>query len=296
MIQVTFDNPDVTLDNVQGYRITARLNPQEGFKKEFYVYVVARFAGRSRMDPVTFGDEAGAMSGKLDIAGEGRSYSFEPALLTRVHSGATRRERFQVLEFQVDWSDPRDQPTVTLDNDDDVELARLNTLEDDFTMSLDGDTAEHLLGFSSLQSDHGSPVYRFSSLRNRNNGWLPAAIAWHEAIHNNEENSHELGLEFAQGDFSLTRTTTNLLYIDESYGVCHTWGGLALRDVVGSLHGRGQGSGVGVRLPVWSYEAADFIQHENEQLGEYESAPSRRAVETATVVFRGSNYHRLEIS
>lgn len=294
MIKVSFDNPDVQINNVQGYRITARLNPRDGFQNEFYVYIASVFAASNPLKPVTFGEIAGPRPGRLEIAGQRRAYSFDPASLVRVHAGATRRERFQILEFRVDFSQDG-QPEVDIENDDPVTLQKLFTLQDDYKISVDGGEAEQLLHFAGLQSEGGDQIYRFSALRNRTNSWLASMLRWHEAIRSEDDAGHEIEVEFSQGEFNLNRETVNLLYFDESYGVCQGWDGLSLHEVA-NPHLRGlQSGGIGARLPVWSYDLDKLMEHEAQAQTQYEVPDVRRAVETATVLFNQGFNHRLNV-
>lgn len=295
MIKVSFDNPDIQINNVQGYRICARLNPRDGFQNEFYVYIASVFSGSNPLKPVTFDEVAGPRPGQLQIAGQRRSYAFSPASLVRVHAGSTRRERYQILEFRVDFSQDA-QPSVQIDNDDPVLLQKLFTLQDDYKVSVEGGESEHLLHFAAVQSEGGDQIYRFTALRNKANSWLTAFVKWHEAIRSQDDAGHEVPVEFSQGSFKLNRETVNLAYYDESYGVCQAWPGLGLGEIAtASLRG-GQGGGLGARLPLWSYDLDTLLEHESKAQTQYEAPDVRRAVESATVLFNQGFFHRMNIS
>src|SRR6188508_1999067 len=90
--------------SLRGYIISTCFIPDQGYQGNFYVYVYDVHEARNKFEqPMKVGDPLQAKSnyrGTLELSGEDRNYKFENIDFTAAENGATRRERFRILEFR----------------------------------------------------------------------------------------------------------------------------------------------------------------------------------------------------
>ncbi|MFN7916974.1 MAG: hypothetical protein U0Q55_16645 [Vicinamibacterales bacterium] len=273
-----------TYKNVEGYRISACFTPENGFQGQFYVYLWDRMEAGTRFEnPVNMGAEGRATRGTLELADSERSYKFENIDLVNVQAGVTRRERYRLLEFQMDKEvlNSHDSP-ITLTNSSTAELRRC-ALEDDYKYSLGG-SSQQLLGFRALVSAKDDTAVRFAALRGPENSFLQKAIDLNKEMRG-QNAMPTFTVTFTQGDIEVTRANLNRFYADESYGDLRR---LALPKL--SELSRSTAQAEIQRLRVDDFTAQELLEHDSyQQFVETQLDPN--TVEVGTFVFK-PGFHR----
>ena len=275
--------------SLRGYIISTCFIPDQGYQGNFYVYVYDVHEARNKFEqPMKVGDPLqakGNYRGTLELSGENRNYKFEKIDFTAAENGATRRERFRILEFRYDRNLSDKQALGAELTNESTTVLMPGALEDDYTFILDdGQEKEHLLGFNARLGSEDSAVVRFAKYRNTHNS-LGAKM-----LQLNNDQVAVLGATRTMANFKLTFgfatdpitvTPLNLLRIftHESYG-------LGLFPTLPSLSSLITG-GAGpekARLNAESLTPYQLLLHDSEKESAMES--TTRTVETTTLVFQ----------
>jgi len=268
---------DVKCNDVPEYLISIVKTPNQGFQGNFFAYLGLRYDAATRLTPVNLGTPGPERTGRLTINGDGRAYSLPGITLVSDESGATRRERVQLLEFQYPHKpDVAHTIPAVLANEGTTELQR-TALGDDYSFGLDS-FPEQLLGFEARRSKTDALVVRFSALRNGRNSFLEKLIAI-----NNAQQAHAQGfmpefeIRFSQRNFRVTRDNLVYAHVREAYGRCLHWPLPPLSQYIQA------GGKPAARLSPPSHSPDELIAHELNRA--FEPSPPSYTVETATFVF-----------
>jgi hypothetical protein len=275
--------------SIRGYIISAAFIPDQGYQGHFYVYVFDVHEARNPFtEKMKVGDPnaaSPALRGTLELSGEDRNYKFEKIDFTMTETGATRRERFRILEFRYDRNlTDKEKLSAELSQASPTVLMP-GALKDDYTFILDdGSEKEHLLGLTARLGPEDSAVVRFAKYRNLSNSMMEKVLAL------NNDRVSVLGSARAMADFKLTFgfandpipvTRSNLLrvFTHEAYGLGLYY---QLPTLTGLITG---GAGPEkARLSVDSLTPYQLLLHDSEKDSAAEAAT--RTVETTTLVFQ----------
>ena len=269
MITATVGSPSLRLPHLSGYWISARFNPANGFQAAFWVGVVVERDASEPLDQAAI-TRGSPQVGSLQISGECRSYSFSQAELSEIHSFVSRQRCFEALEFRLDFLSRRNPPSASLSNTLEGELAETAALRSSYQFALDNDAAEHLLGLGASRGAAGLVAFRFLSVRNARNGWLPRLVDWDNQVRSDGGAASEIRVKFAQapsGELVLDAQTAQFIYATERYGLCTGW-------PLQSLAGLRTGSQPWARLRPPDTDLAQMIDEE-EHAGETRPACHR---------------------
>src|SRR5262249_32510123 len=149
---------DGQLKNVEGYRVSACLQGQGGFKDSFRVYIWDREDARNPLDQIEPGPHGEHLRGQLTLDDGDRNYGFNDIDLWDVDVAITRREKFRMIEFRYDQEviDQRGESPVNMKNESNDLLVR-GGLGDSYQYALD-DATEDLLGFAAWLRPTSNPM------------------------------------------------------------------------------------------------------------------------------------------
>jgi hypothetical protein len=259
---------------VEGYRISGALTPHAGFGGNFHVYIWDRIDAKNKYDAgVDVGKEGKAPRGTLEIHGDGRNYSFKNMDLTFAELGATRRERFRVVEFRYDPDNKYDDKfDVSLDCDIKGKPAK-GALEDDYLYSLPGADSEHLLEFRTLVAPNAQTVVRLTAMRTSAKSFVQQIID----VHNAKDRTLDFTIKFAPKDIEIKEGNLARMFVDETYGLMQRQPQRDLSEYV-------SGSEELSRFYLPALSASDIMAHDADARFRPEQL-TPQTLETATLVF-----------
>ncbi len=268
---------EIKSDDVRGYLISTEYTPMQGLQDDFFVYEVLRFTAATHLTPLRFDRTGPAQVNTLTITGDNRSYTFPQITHVSAEPGVSRRERYQVLEFQYPHTaGVANKVPAVLKNSSPIELQQ-TALDKDYTYGLD-QFPEQLLGFQVRQSRTDGTVVRFAVLRNAKNSFLEKIIHVHNAQQQHGERQMQpFTIRFAQGNIEVNRANLVRAHVVEAYGECLTW---RLPDLAEYLQA---GGGSMARMTPTAYSPVTLLQHEVHR--EFPPAAPSYTVEIATFVF-----------
>lgn len=283
--------------SIRGYIISTCFIPDQGYQGHFYVYIFDSHEADTKFDETMYtGDAAskGVIRGTLEISGETRNYKFEKIDFTYAETGATRRERFRILEFRYNRNlTDREAVPATIGTVSTEKLTQ-GGLGTDYTFILDDSSeTEHLLGFSARLASEDSAVVRFSKLRNQWNSTTEKVLKL------NNDRVSVLGAERAMTPFKLTfgfrndpitvdRDNLLRVFTHEAYGLGMPLGIPSLSGLITAGAGPEK-----ARLAPEAYTPLQLLLHESEQ--EQAVSAATRSVETTTFVFQKGHLRDLPV-
>lgn len=223
MIKATFNETE--WPNVVGYAISATFNPVSAIGSDLWFTVVVRQSAATPLTAVAF-DGQKAVAGSLRIGGADRTYTANPVTLKGYSGRMTRGAREAILTFQGSLNPAGQTTTITQTNACRRALAPSPDLNSDYQFALDGDDPEPLLSFGNELAPQGAQLFRFESLRNTKNAWLPRVLAWDQALRTGTPSPDHVQVTLSQVSASplkIDQGTTARLYVAELYGACVSW-------------------------------------------------------------------------
>lgn len=210
---------DVTWEDIQGYRIRARVLPERGIQDQFYVYIINEASAAKPLQPIAFPQDAGVSQATLKIRGTQPSftYTFERADLRSVNTVVTRRRRFQMVEFQLmfDVAAAGEAPEVKLEHEGKNKVAKDQRLKTDYRAN-----GEELLAFEGLVTRDRHHLFSFAFRRNSGNSWVQMAYDIHKDVKGATDWSKEVtGFSALSNGLKINGDTLHMMIADESWGV-----------------------------------------------------------------------------
>lgn len=289
MISVSFANSQWS--NVQGYVLSTAFSPVTGIGGEFYVTLFVRQDAATPLNGLAFNPKT-VVSGQMQISGDGKSYSFNPVRLIRYWGGMSRRWRSAVMEFQGNF-DPRASTItqVNLSNTAERKLEPIPDLATQYQLGLDSEAPEHLLGMGNVLAANGVQIYRWVTLRNSANAWLPRVIAWDAAIRGGQPSPKSIDVAFSQSPsqpLRIDQITTHRLYVAEVFGACNDWPIFPTSRLVGAAT-----ANLGARVAPPDEQLSALLEHDNLSPATAPELDHHSTVELAVPLFNNGHYNSL---
>ena len=295
-VSAVFDG--VTWKEIQGYRIRAKFVPELGFADQFYVYIVTQLSSELKLTPIAFKPDTGLRTGTLQIKGDDPKfqYEFSGTRLTAAQTLTTRRQRMQIVEFQVKFqtgSADNLQPELSFSHAGKHAVSPDDRLKGDYQVNVGGGGAEELLGFESVISESRKNLFTFTLRRNSKNSWLEAAYDLHKHVAggDNDWKLDVTGFQALSKGLTVNSQTLSAMLVDESWGVASAWPTQPNTEMLGS-------SGLIPRLHPSSLTNMQFNLHEKEP--DHEQLAAGRALDRGILMMQsttdGPNYDDIEVS
>jgi hypothetical protein len=222
-VNASFDN--ITLNNIEGYKISACLQAGFGFNGAFFVYIEELISanapkGLAAVDMSTPDPAAGPKTVNLRITDTAnyRDYTFNNIDLIDIQTYITQHSKTRLFTFKFDaaiTNGPDSYCTINNNEPSKDPVDAKNRTAQAYLYSLDGFN-EPLLSFSGRFSRDTVEVFRYGSRRSKDNSFTKLAIKMDEERKDGGILTHDIKYK------GLTTTVSgkNLqaLLVDESYG------------------------------------------------------------------------------
>jgi hypothetical protein len=274
--------------NVKGYAITACFTPNFGFQHQWWVYLLDAVDAAKPPEPAAFDNSGRNPEDTLLIFGDDRSYQFPEITLNSIEPGATRRERFRVLEFQYPHTPGVAQSIPAVLSNTSDKVLEVGALQRDYEYGLDT-FPQHLLGFHARLAPNDAVVLRFAGLRNAHNSFVEKLLQVNNQMAaNNARKMPSLTVKFAQGNINVTPRNLVRAFICELYGECLKWPLPTLSDYL-----RADANADMARLNPPAHQPEELLEHEIKR--EYRPASVGYTVEVLTLILQPGHYRDLVI-
>ena len=275
----------VTFDQLEGFRISTCFTPAVGFNGNFFIYLWDwRHADTPFKDKL--GVTAKAEQNELTITDDAdTTYTFPDITLRAIEMGVTRAMRYRLVEFQyvAQNTDRAGSVDVSLENGR-TKVLKEGALEDAYQYQIE-DCVEPLYGFRTRVAPTDSPIVRFSSLRNKQNGFLKKLYQVNKDQITGPMPSFSIGFS----EKTLEVNSDNLLYFytDESFGRFASLGLPSLREIADP---DGDSSDLPrlARLKMDDFTQQKLLTHELR--GVQPDHMNVDTIETATIVFAPNSF------
>lgn len=277
-------------NDIEGYRITCRVTPNNGFGGEFFVYIEERRQAQTAFTEKVVAADPGSnftrpVKGELVISDEDRSYHFRNIELRHAEFEATRRERRRFFEFHYDPNDMgAGSDPISINGLRSKELHQAN-LGEDYMGGLGA--SRHLLGFRAYVGASSSTIVRFSNPGCLSDSFLQKAVAVSKEIAGGNVIFPHFTIKFSQGDFQIDHNEVEAMYVEESYGSMLHRPIFSINKLVELSSG---GRPPSIRLESVEHTGNDLLLHETDR---HQSSVERKpgTVETTTVMFSQAAVH-----
>jgi len=290
------DKKTTTIQNIMGYKVTTCFTPGIGFQDRFYVYLYERVeasvtsSDREKLYISPNTSDGHHPEGQLTIDGDHRTYNFKKIQLNNIHAGVTRRERYRLFEFGYPKNviDDGQDELIDVKNNTSETVLNVGLLRDDYKAGLSG--TEQVLGASSSHSGSSVPIFRFSTLRNKNNSWMKQIVETQLGQRKDENKKmKDFTVSFTRKELKVTRENVRKIYVDESYGEMLKTPLPSLSAILDSI----QSDTDLARVDWAAHSPEDLTAHEDNR--GFRSYSGERTLETITLVFQQGHYQDVKM-